>query len=43
MRARELLDRNGLAQSKAPGFISRVTLVSNHRPNEDNLVGDLGE
>ena len=26
--ARELLDRNGLAQSKAPGFISRVTLVS---------------
>ncbi len=27
-RARELLDRNGLAQSKAPGFISRVTLYS---------------
>ncbi len=26
--ARELLDRNGLAQSKAPGFINRVTLVS---------------
>ncbi len=26
--ARELLDRNGLAQSKALGFISRVTLVS---------------
>ena len=26
--ARELLDRNGVAQSKAPGFISRETLVS---------------
>ena len=26
--ARELLDRNGLAQSKAPGFISRETLYS---------------
>lgn len=25
--ARELLDRNGLAQSKAPGFVSRQTLV----------------
>jgi len=27
-QARELLDRNGLAQSKAPGFISRQTLIS---------------
>jgi heme-degrading monooxygenase HmoA len=26
--ARELLDRNGLAQSKAPGFIHRETLYS---------------
>lgn len=27
-QARQLLDRNGLAQSKAPGFINRVTLLS---------------
>jgi len=27
-RARRLLDRNGLAQSKAPGFGSRQTLIS---------------
>ena len=27
-QARELLDRNGLAQSKAPGFISRQTFIS---------------
>ena len=26
--ARELLDRNGLAQSKAPGFINRQTFIS---------------
>ena len=26
--ARKLLDRNGLAQSKAPGFVSRQTLWS---------------
>jgi antibiotic biosynthesis monooxygenase (ABM) superfamily enzyme len=26
--ARELLDRNGLAQSKAPGFIKRITMIS---------------
>ena len=26
--ARERLDRNGLAQSKAPGFVSRVTLIA---------------
>ena len=26
--ARELLDRNGLAQSKAPGFVNRETLYS---------------
>ena len=32
--ARELLDRNGLAQSKAPGFISRVTLVSTTDPTK---------
>jgi heme-degrading monooxygenase HmoA len=27
-QAHELLDRNGLAQSKAPGFINRQTLIS---------------
>ena len=32
--ARELLDRNGLAQSKAPGFISRETLVSTTDPTK---------
>jgi heme-degrading monooxygenase HmoA len=26
--ARQLLDRNGMAQSKAPGFVSRQTLYS---------------
>lgn len=26
--ARELLDRNGVAQSKAPGFINRQTFIS---------------
>jgi heme-degrading monooxygenase HmoA len=26
--ARALLDRNGIAQSKAPGFVSRQTLIS---------------
>lgn len=31
-RARELLDRNGLAQSKAPGFVSRQTLYSPSDP-----------
>ena len=31
---RELLDRNGLAQSKAPGFISPVTLVSTTDPTK---------
>ena len=30
--ARELLDRNGLAQSKAPGFVSRQTLHSHDDP-----------
>jgi heme-degrading monooxygenase HmoA len=30
--ARELLDRNGLAQSKAPGFVSRHTLVAHADP-----------
>ena len=27
-KARKTLDRNGLAQSKAPGFISRTTLLA---------------
>ena len=32
--ARELLDRNGLAQSKAPGFGSRVTMYSISDPTK---------
>ena len=32
--ARDLLDRNGMAQSKAPGFGSRVTLYSNDDPSK---------
>lgn len=32
--ARKLLDRNGQAQSKAPGFIGRQTLVSRSDPTK---------
>jgi heme-degrading monooxygenase HmoA len=32
--ARKLLDRNGLAQSKAPGFSSRQTLYSLSDPSQ---------
>ena len=32
--ARKLLDRNGDAQSKAPGFVSRQTLVSRSDPSK---------
>ena len=32
--ARKLLDRNGEAQSKAPGFVSRQTLVSRSDPSK---------
>jgi heme-degrading monooxygenase HmoA len=32
--ARKLLDRNGEAQSKAPGFVSRQTLVSRSDPGK---------
>jgi heme-degrading monooxygenase HmoA len=32
--ARQLLDRNGEAQSKAPGFISRQTLISRSDPTQ---------
>lgn len=32
--ARELLDRNGLAQSKAPGYGSRQTMVSLSDPTK---------
>ncbi len=32
--ARKLLDRNGLAQSKAPGFVSRQTLISRSDPTK---------
>jgi len=32
--ARKLLDRNGEAQSKAPGFVSRQTLVSRSDPTK---------
>lgn len=32
--ARKLLDRNGEAQSKAPGFVSRQTLISLTDPSK---------
>jgi heme-degrading monooxygenase HmoA len=32
--ARKLLDRNGAAQSKAPGFVSRQTLISLSDPTK---------
>ena len=32
--ARKLLDRNGEAQSKAPGFVSRQTLISRSDPTQ---------
>lgn len=32
--ARKLLDRNGLAQSKAPGFVTRQTLYSISDPTK---------
>ena len=32
--ARDLLDRNGEAQSRAPGFVSRVTLYSRTDPSK---------
>ena len=32
--ARDLLDRNGEAQSRAPGFVSRVTLYSRAEPSK---------
>lgn len=32
--ARQLLDRNGQAQSKAPGFVSRQTLISLNDPTK---------
>ena len=33
-KARELLDGNGLAQSNAPGFISRTTLLARTDSNQ---------
>jgi heme-degrading monooxygenase HmoA len=47
--ARQLLDRNGTAQSKAPGFISRQTLLSLADPTkittlvvwQDNAIYDV--
>ena len=33
-KARALLDGNGLAQSKARGFISRITLLSREDPSQ---------
>jgi len=32
--ARKLLDRNGSAQSKAPGFVSRQTLIAQRDPTQ---------
>ncbi len=33
-KARNLLDRNGKAQSKAPGFVNRTTLLSKTDPTQ---------
>ena len=33
-KARILLDRNGLAQSMAPGFVSRTTLLARENPSQ---------
>ena len=41
--ARELLDRNGLAQSKAPGFGRPADAVLAGRPHQNHHVGHLGE
>jgi hypothetical protein len=32
--AQKLLDRNGEAQSKAPGFVSRQTLIARSDPTQ---------
>jgi heme-degrading monooxygenase HmoA len=36
--ARELLDRNGEAQSKAPGFVSRHTLIALADPAKNTTL-----
>ena len=43
--ARRLLDRNGLAQSKAPGFVSRQTLtaISDHTKVTTLVIWDSNE
>ena len=41
--ARKLLDRNGEAQSKAPGFVSRQTLISAERPHQNYHPGGLDD
>ena len=33
-KARRLLDGNGLAQSKAPGFVNRTTILSRSNPDQ---------
>ena len=37
-KARELLDGNGLAQSNAPGFISRTTLLARTNSNQISSI-----
>ena len=37
-KARELLDGNGLAQSNAPGFISRTTLLARTGSNQISSI-----
>ena len=41
--AKKLLDGNGLAQSKAPGFGSRETPLLPVRPGQDYHPGHLGK
>ncbi len=36
--ARTLLDRNGLAQSKAPGFVNRTTMLSFTDPTQISSI-----
>ncbi len=37
-KARRLLDGNGLAQSKAPGFVNRTTMLSRSNPNQISSI-----
>ena len=39
--AKNLLDRNGDAQSRAPGFVSPRNLLLAHRPRQDHNHGQV--